>query len=325
MPGLTVRDSEVNGLELSERYYFEVGAPMIAEKFPEYKERVAAGLVGDGSECFGFDDEISRDHDWGPSFCLWLTKQDFKSFGQALGLAVDELPKAFAGISPRTDSVWGGGRTGVFEIGQFYRRFIGFDRIPATLLEWRVIPEGNLAVVTNGKVFTDHLGEFTAFRNKLKEFYPEDVRLKKIASRCMTIAQSGQYNYMRCVRRGEYVAAQWAETKFISDVISLVFLLNKEYRPFYKWMHRAMKSLPLLGDNIHKLMFELVSAYNSDVVGTMYERKSCLMEEICQLIIEELRYEGLSGSPSDFLLDHGPAVQSKIQDPQIKSIDIWAE
>ncbi len=315
----------MNGLELSERYFLEVGAPMIAEKFPEIKERVAAGLVGDGSECFGFDDEISRDHDWGPSFCLWLTKQDFKSFGRSLSLAVDGLPKAFAGVGPRTDSKWGGGRTGVFEVGQFYRRFIGFDHVPATLLEWRVIPEGNLAVVTNGKVFIDYLGEFTTFRNKLKEFYPEDIILKKIASRCMTIAQSGQYNYMRCVRREEYVAAQWAETKFISDVISLVFLLNKEYRPFYKWMHRAMRSLPCLGDTIHKLLSDLVSAYNGCVVGTVYDRKSCLMEEVCQLIIKELRREALSDSLSDFLLDHGPAVQSKIQDPRIRGIDVWAD
>ncbi len=183
------------------------------------------------------------------------------------------MPKAFAGVGPRAESAWGGGRTGVVEIGQFYRRFIGFDHVPATLLEWRVIPEENLAVATNGRVFTDPVGEFTTFRNRLKEFYPEDIRLKRIASRCMTIAQSGQYNYMRCVRRKEYVADQWAETKFISDVISLVFLLNKEYRPFYKWSHRAMKSLPCLGDAIHKLLSDLVSASDGDVIRTVYDRK----------------------------------------------------
>ena len=315
----------MKGLELAERYFVEVGAPMIEERFPDYKIRIAAGLVGDGSECFGFDDELSRDHDWGPSFCLWLTKQDFEAIGQKLQAEYDGLPKDFLGFTARRESAWGGGRTGVIEIGQFYRRFMGFDHVPATFPEWRAIPEPNLAVVTNGKVFTDPLGEFTAFRNKLKEFYPEDVRLKKIASRCMTIAQSGQYNYMRCVKREEYVAAQWAEAKFVSDTISMVFLLNKQYRPFFKWMHRAMKSLPILGETVHQALGNLVTIYEEDLEGTIYERKSRLMERISQLIIEELRRQGLSDSPSDFLLNHGPEVQSKIKDPQIRSIDVWVE
>lgn len=315
----------MKGLELSERYFAEVGAPMIAERFPEYKDRIAAGLVGDGSESFGFDDEISRDHDWGPSFCLWLRKENYDTIGSALQAEVDKLPKDFGGIGARTESAWGGGRTGAFEIGQFYKRFIGFDHVPATLLEWRAIPEGNLAVATNGKVFTDPLGEFTTFRNRLKEFYPEDIRLKKIASRCMTIAQSGQYNYMRCVRREEYIAAQWAETKFISDTISLIFLLNKQYRPFYKWMHRALKGLPTLGEAMYTRLENLVTIHEDDLEGAIYEKKGRLMEHISQLIIKEIRKEGLSDSQSNFLLDHGPIIQSKIQDPQIRGIDVWAE
>jgi len=308
----------MKGLDLCERYFAEVGAPMINEKFRGYENRVAAGLVGDGSECFGFDDEFSRDHDWGPSFCLWLTKQDFEAIGSDLQVEVDRLPREFGGYSARNESAWGSGRVGVFEIGQFYRKFIGLDRPPESLLEWRKIPEINLAAATNGKVFVDHPGEFTFFRHNLKEFYPEDVRLKKIASRCMTIAQSGQYNYPRCVKREEYVAAQWAETKFITDTISTVFLLNKQYRPFYKWMHRAMKSLPILGDQIHQLVTDLVATHD-------YNRKAILMEETSQVLIGQLRQGNLSDSESDFLLDHGPIVQSKIQDSQLRSIDVWIE
>ena len=54
----------MQGLELAKRYYEEVGRPMLERDFPELLPRLAAGLVGDGSECLGFDDAISQDHDF---------------------------------------------------------------------------------------------------------------------------------------------------------------------------------------------------------------------------------------------------------------------
>ncbi|MBE0415575.1 MAG: DUF4037 domain-containing protein [Dehalococcoidia bacterium] len=315
----------MKGLEISERYFWAYGAPMIEQKFGDYKQRIAAGLVGDGSECYGFDDEISRDHDWGPCFCLWLNKQDYQEIGMKLQEEMAKLPAEFEGIGPRKVSSWGSGRVGVFEIGEFYKRFIGFDHIPTSNWEWRAIPESELAACNNGKVFIDPLGEFTAFREGLKKYYPEDVRLKKMASRCMTIAQSGQYNFMRCVMREEYLAAQYAETKFCADTISLVFLLNKEYKPFYKWMHRAMERLPILGEVIYNLLLEIVTTHEDELTESLYEKKSRLMEETCAIIIDELRREGLSDSSSDFLLDHGPIIQSKIQDPELRNLDVWLE
>ncbi len=315
----------MKGLELAERYFFAVGAPMIQERFPEHQGRLAAGLVGMGSECFGFDDEISRDHDWGPAFCLWLTKADYEAIGTRVQVEFDNLPKSFAGFGPREESAWGRGRSGVFEIGQFYKQFIGLDHPPKSLREWRFIPEANLATATNGRVFSDPLGDFTAFRERLRAFYPEDIRLKKLASRCMTIAQEGQYNYLRCVRRREYVAAHWNEAKFISDLISLVFLLNREYRPFPKWMHRGMQKLPILGAVLYDRLLQLVTLSEGAIGQTPYEKKAGLMEEMCQLAIQELRREGLSNSPSDFLLHHGPVIQSRIHDPEIRAIDVWAE
>lgn len=315
----------MQGLELSECYFNEIGKPMLAAKFPLYRQHIAAGLVGAGSECFGFDDEISQDHDWGPAFCLWLNRQVYEAIGKDLQTELARLPRAFAGVNGRQESDWGGGRTGVFEIGRFYRQFIGFDHVPADLRQWRVIPETNLATATNGRVFTDPAGEFTAFRESLKQFYPEDIRLKKIACRCMIMAQSGQYNFMRCVRRGELVAAQCAEAEFINTAVSMVFLLNKQYKPFYKWMHRALQQLPVLGKVIYDLCADLTTAHATESVRKVYERKAELMEAICRHSIGELRRQGLTDSGSDFLLDHGPLVQSRIQDPLIKRISVWAE
>ncbi len=306
----------MKGLELAESYYLACGVPMLKEKFAPYVDRIAAGLVGDGSECLGFDDELSRDHDWGPGFCLWLVEEDFQAIGTALNDALSKLPQTFGGYGPRQMSEWGTGRVGAFEISGFYSNFIGVNCIPTDINQWLFIPEDCLSACTDGKVFHDPLGEFTRWRNALLAFYPEDVRLKKIASRCMTTAQSGQYNLKRSVQRKEYFAAQYAETKFCADVISLIFLLNKRYTPFYKWMHRALKSLPLLGEFVHVRITDIV-------ISNDYEEKISIVENICISIIDELRSQGLSDAKSNFLLDHGPQIQSKIKDKQLRERNVW--
>ena len=297
---------------------------MLAERFPQYVDRIAAGLVGDGSECFGFDDEISRDHDWGPSFCLWLTGEDFVHIGEALTAAVAELPGDFEGVAARVTSAWGQGRIGVFSIDNFYRRFIGLDRPPESFRDWRLIPEGHLAAATNGQVFHDPLGVFTAFREALLAFYPEDIRLKMMATRCMTMAQAGQYNFVRCMRRDEVVAAHRAEAQFIDAAISMGFLLNRRYKPFYKWMHRAVGDLPLLGPTIQRLTRDLVTCHEGHFGVGLVRQKQILMERICSAVAAELRQQGLSEAAGDVLLDHGPQLQARINDPQIRALDIWA-
>ena len=62
----------MKGMELARKYYETYGEPMLKRDFPELYPLVAAGLFGSGSECFGFDDEVSRDHDFEPGFCLLL-------------------------------------------------------------------------------------------------------------------------------------------------------------------------------------------------------------------------------------------------------------
>ena len=66
----------MRGLELSRAYYENCGAAMIHEQFPEIEHLTAAALTGSGSECYGFDDEVSRDHDFEPGFCLFLPGEE---------------------------------------------------------------------------------------------------------------------------------------------------------------------------------------------------------------------------------------------------------
>ena len=39
-----------NGLKIAEEFYNEYGKAMLEEKFPEYKDKIAVGLAGQGSE-----------------------------------------------------------------------------------------------------------------------------------------------------------------------------------------------------------------------------------------------------------------------------------
>jgi len=306
----------MKGLELAEGYFHAVGLPALRSELGPLVERLAAGLVGDGSECFGFDDEISRDHDWGPGFCVWLNRADFEREGSRIQALLDALPGAFAGYGPRRVSQWGEGRVGVFEISSFYRGFLGMDHLPAELDEWLLLPEYSLAACTNGKVFVDPPGEFTRWREALLSFFPEDVRRKKIAARCMTAGQGGQYNFGRCVRRGELFAARYAETKFCADALSIVFLLNRQYTPFYKWMHRAAGELPVLGGWMQGKISELVREIDPG-------RKEHIIEEVAEGMIEEFCLQGLSDSHSSFLPDHGPAIQRTIRDQALRERNVW--
>lgn len=301
----------IRGLELAEEYYRSCWMPLAHERIGAVEQRIAAGLVGPGSECFGFDDAVSRDHDWGPGFCLWLTDEDHREFGSGLQRSYDTLPTSFLGLRPRQASPGEEWRVGVMRTGAFFMRFTGLARPPATPQEWLRIPEHALAACTNGRVFSDPLGDFTRWREALLAHYPEDVRLKKIAALCITLAQTGQYNFSRAMKRGDLFAAEYTAMKFCADAIALVFLLNRRYAPFYKWLHRAVRDLPILGASIHEHVARLVTSASTD-------DKTQLMEQMAVQLIDELQRQSLSDSPSRFFMDHAPSVRSRIVDPQLR-------
>ena len=70
----------MKGMDLSRAYCERYAASLFAGGLEGLRQRCALGLVGPGSECLGFDDEISRDHDFGPGFCIWLEPADFAAF-----------------------------------------------------------------------------------------------------------------------------------------------------------------------------------------------------------------------------------------------------
>lgn len=238
----------MKGIDISRAFYEEYGRPMIEKEFSEYANKIAVGLVGHGSECFRFDDEISCDHDFEPGFCLWLRDEDEKAIGFKLFRAYSKLPDEYMGLRLKEKSAFGSNSKGVMTISDFYMQYTGRAGAPETLSDWLYTPSHYLAEATNGEVFFDPLGDFSRIREKIKHGMPEDVRLKKIASCALLMAQTGQYNYSRCLSHGEGGAARLALCEFVKEGIEVVFLLNKAHMPYYKWAFRSMASLPILGE-----------------------------------------------------------------------------
>ena len=89
----------MNGMAAAEKFYETAGKQMIRAKFPEYESRIAAGLSGQGSDCAGFDDEVSKDHDLEAGFCLWISEEDQKAIGFPLMRAYTKLSREYNGSS----------------------------------------------------------------------------------------------------------------------------------------------------------------------------------------------------------------------------------
>lgn len=299
-----------NGMELCEAFYEEFGKPMIHEQFPEYEQMIAVGLVGEGSECFGFDDQVSRDHDFGPGFCLWLTDSVYDEIGQALQSAYDKLPSTYMGIT-RFTTLKAQKRVGVFRIGDFYESLIGIKDMPTTQNQWLFLDDYRLATAVNGKVFRDDLGEFTRIRKGILAYYPEEVRIKKIAREAALMAQSGQYNYSRMFGRGEKVTAAIALSEFMKHTMAMVYLLNRTYAPFYKWMHKGMGRLTVLKE-IQEILNALVELPTGD------ERIPQTIEVIVALIIAEMKKQGLTSGEDNYLDHHTDNILRSIPEKEKK-------
>jgi hypothetical protein len=275
---------------------------------PEAEQHIAAGLVGAGSECFGFDDEISKDHDFSNGFYIWLTEDADIKYGVGLSRIYRECVSGAAvkSASPK--------HRGVITVDSFYMRYTGRRGLPESLTEWLFLPENALAEAINGEVFLDNVGAFTEIRNALLQGYPNDVFKKKLAARLIIMAQSGQYNYKRCLSHGEVGAARLALSEFCTSAISALFLLNGKYMPYYKWSLRAARSLKTQKDTAKSIERLLLCSDEGEC--------ETLIEKISSDIAKKLTEQGISTAVGTFLEPHAYSVFNSIADRELRSVHI---
>ena len=309
----------MKGLDLSRQFYETYGRPMLEENFPELLPFVACGLFGSGSECFGYDDPISTDHDIEPGFCLLLPGEDIVDRKAAFQLerAYAKLPKEFLGFQRSIMQPVGGARHGVLRTADVFTEKTGTPDGNLTPLQWLHLPESSLAEAVNGEIFYDGYGEVSRIRDTLR-YYPEDVRRKKLAGHLLLMAQAGQYNYTRCIRHGENAAAQMAAFEFVKSGMAVIFLLNRTYQPYYKWGFHALRELPIL--SLEAELFEyLISSDNEE---SQAEEKYNVIEGIAADIIDELMEQELTKANCGDLEKHAYSVNDMIEDSNLRNMHI---
>jgi len=309
----------MKGLELSEKFYLEYGQPMLREHFPTLLDKIAVGLAGSGSECFGYDDGLSSDHDFEPGFCIFLPDEDTVDRRTAFLLerAYSKLPREFMGYKRASLDPVGGNRHGVIRMSEFFEAKTGSSDGKLSLAAWLTLPEESLAEAVNGKVFFDGLGRFTEIRERLS-YFPQDVRLKKLAGELLLMGQSGQYNYPRCIKRADTAAAQMSAIEFVKSALHVIFLLNGKYMPYYKWTFRALSELNEMSELASPLEY-LISSGNSESDAA---KKQEIIENICQEIADALRKKELSAFKRDELEAHAYAVNDKIADGEMRNLHV---
>ncbi|MBQ8978320.1 MAG: DUF4125 family protein [Oscillospiraceae bacterium] len=243
----------LSGAELSRRYYETFFRPVFKANFAGLADRITIGLVGEGSECLGFDDELSADHDFGPSFCVFaddsVSDEDFDRLKEAY----DMLPRTYCGLT-HTEGKNSSGRRGVMRTSNFYRRVLGSaadvfirfaehdDRRAAfspAAEDFQLIPDEDLACAAGGTIFAGG-GSFVRIRRMLR-MRPDADRYAKLSAEIESMSKHGEYNLLRMVQRSDTVSAMLCASRFMESAMRAVCLIHGKFAPYHKWLWRAVR------------------------------------------------------------------------------------
>jgi hypothetical protein len=263
----------MKGLEIARDFFFGWGRPFLRSEFAHLADRVAAARLR-GSDVLGGDDEVSRDHDWGPQFDLYLGA-DYAAHGERLS----------ATINAAAPNPWNGHRlvgtsVRVESIPAWFRSEVGVPRIPTSVEDWSEARESPLYFLRHGTVWFDGTGELSAWRAALHD-YPEAVLRRRLAEESFRVWQHGEYNFaQRMAKRRDPLAIAICIGEFVTGVMRIVLLMHGDFTPYWKWLAFEFRRRPESAPYVAMLQ-ELVAS--RDV-----ERQVELVNRVCAMVHEQL-------------------------------------
>jgi hypothetical protein len=282
---------------------------------------------------------MSIDHNWYPRVFIFLREEDRDLSSPIKEVLSQELPHEFMGIP--VDTIPSPDEPGTRHSRAKSEGLVDHMVAPTTLhafvldnmswdisealtpVDWLTLPSQVLRSITAGAVYFDNIGELTQFRESLT-WYPHDVWLFLMAS---TWDRIGQEEHL--MPRAGYVRDELGSavigSRLVRDIMSLCFLMEKQYAPYPKWFGTAFKQL-----NCSGMITPLL--WNAQLAPTWQEREIALnaaCEELAEMhnsleITEKLPEKVSSFHGRPFMVIHGDAftaaISNQITDPQLRRI-----
>lgn len=270
------------GLDIAKDYWRAWGRPWLESRQPHLLGRIGVGLFS-GSDVLGADDDLSRDHGWGPRFDVFRVDEDGMSNASLQAEMNAAAPSQWDGFHNRfqfTPSIQ------VHAAPAYFGNPFPCRRLPDSPTDWMCCPhrlpnlESHLHYVRHGAVFHDPAGILADVQARLHT-YPGDIWLIRMAQLCFDIAHYGEYNFCwRLARRKDPVAAEMAIGRFQQAVMALAIVMDRDYAPYWKWLHHVFRAC------------DLASRLDADLVAMSmtrdYGRRVSLVESICSVLMDAL-------------------------------------
>ncbi|MCJ7625585.1 MAG: DUF4037 domain-containing protein [Anaerolineaceae bacterium] len=244
----------INGLKLSEMFFFEAVQPILSAHFPGLS--CSAARLDYGSEVLGFDTPQSRDHHWGSRVMLYLSEAEKQTHSDRITrVLAEKLPSEFYGYPTNfvdldtSDAVMqplSGGTVNhyvqVTSVEEFFCEYIGLDVTqPMNARDWLLIPQQRLRTIASGKIFYDDLNRLESIVDGLS-WYPHDLWLYLMANQWRRIDQEEPF-VGRCGDVGDELGSRIIGTRLVHELMQLCFLMEKQFAPYSKWFGTAFSKL----------------------------------------------------------------------------------
>lgn len=280
--------------DISHAFFSEIILPVLEREFPTETAQTAFGLFGYGSDVLGMDDEYSRDHNWGIRINALMPEAMYEArHEQVLARVSSQMPSTWRGHSLQQ----GFANTFGLELGSLeghLLRTIGIAHPPKTDVEWLAIPEEDITHIIGGEVWHDPRGEFSAVRATLMRYYPEPVRLRRIAHWARYYSGMGAYALKRAILRGNDYYSNITFTRAIRLGVQLAFLLDKTYFPYDKWTFAFFQKLPRMSPRLEPLVSEAVK------LETPWARKLEILDEMSDVFDAAMVEDGIISAHPKF-------------------------